>query len=111
MDIFLSNIFKFLLKFVFFFIKNFETENLYKINKELTSNKKIKVYKLFDKYKIGINIIKLNQAKKKSILKFILLFFINFNKFKIKKLKKKIKKKILIKKLFIFKWLNKNKLK
>jgi hypothetical protein len=37
---------------------NLDTENLYKINKELTSNIKIKVYKVFEKNINGIKTIK-----------------------------------------------------
>jgi len=37
---------------------NLETENLYKINKEVTSKIKIKVYKVFEKNIKGIKTIK-----------------------------------------------------
>lgn len=66
-----NNIFKYdfgnnLLKFDLFLISNqfLETENLYKIIKDVTSKENKKVYMVFDKNIIGTKIIKLNIDEK-----------------------------------------------
>lgn len=60
----LLNKFLFLLKKLLFLNQYLETENLYNINKELTSIKNIKVYKVLDKNIKGIKMLKLNSDKK-----------------------------------------------
>ena len=54
----------FLFKKLFCLNQNFDTENLYKINKELISNKNKNVYNVLERNRIGIKTFKLKIDKK-----------------------------------------------
>lgn len=102
----LLNKFLFLSKKSFLSNQNFDTENLYKINKELISNKNKKVKKVLLKNNNNMNKFKLKIDIKKSKLKLILLFLINLTKIIKNNLIIIINNSILKIKLLIFKWLN-----